>query len=138
MSPATRISEPGGQLPNSLPLERFLRQVRPLPIEARYTLVEQALVLLDSLYVHLRLKRAMHAVDPVQRLRLLQRRLEDLSDAQFQAELIATFRSLRDLHTIYQLPDPYRGNVATLGLLIERYHAGKDHKPHFLVTKMHS
>jgi Peptidase family S41 len=137
MSPAARISEPSGLLPGSVPRDRFLRQVQPLAMEARYTLVEQALLLLDSLYVHLRLKRAMHAVDPVQRLRLLQRRLEEMSDAQFQAELVATFRSLRDLHTTYQLPDPYRGNVATLGLLIERYFGGREHRPHFLVTRMH-
>jgi Peptidase family S41 len=137
MSPAARITEPNRELPNTEPLERFQRRVQPLATDDRYTLVEQALFLLDSLYVHLRLKRAMHAVDPVQRLRLLERRLETMSDAQFHGELVAIFRSLRDLHTTYQLPDPYRGNVATLGLLIERYYSGPTHRPRFLVTKLH-
>ena len=31
--------------------------------------------MIEQLYVHLPLKRAMHAVDPLQRLRLLDRRL---------------------------------------------------------------
>jgi hypothetical protein len=137
VSPAARISEPSRELPGTEPLERFLRRVRPLPIEARYALVEQALLLVDSLYVHLRLKRAMHAVDPVQRLRLLERRLDGLSDVQFHGELVAIFRSLRDLHTAYQLPDPFRGNVATLGLLIERYYGGRTHRQRFLVTRLH-
>jgi hypothetical protein len=37
-------------------------------------MVEQAIKLLEGFYVHLPLKRAMHAVDPLQSLRLLQRR----------------------------------------------------------------
>ena len=38
-------------------------------------IVEQALVLLEQNYVHLPLKMAMHAVNPVQRLRLLRTQL---------------------------------------------------------------
>jgi hypothetical protein len=38
-------------------------------------IAEQAIVLLESFYVHLPLKRAIHAVDPLQRLRLFQRRI---------------------------------------------------------------
>ena len=90
--------------------------------------------MLEDLYVHLPLKRAMHAVDPVQRLTLLERRMEALSELQFHAELAGVFRSLRDLHTVYQLPDPYRGQVATLGFLIESY-ADPDGTPHYLVTQ---
>ena len=41
--------------------------------EEREDIVEQALVLMEQLYVHLPLKRAMHAIDPVQRLKLLVR-----------------------------------------------------------------
>ena len=47
-----------------------------------------------------------------------------LSESQFHAELAGDRSAgLRDLHTVYQLPDPYRGHVATLGFLVERYHA---------------
>jgi hypothetical protein len=131
VSPARRIHEPAGELPESVPLDRFLAEAPPLEPEARYELVEQALALLEGIYVHLRLKRSMHAVDPVQRLRLLARRMDTMGDQQFHAELAAVFRSLRDLHTVYQLPDPFRGHVATLGFLVERY--GDDG---YLVTKV--
>jgi hypothetical protein len=135
MSPATRVSEPAAVLPNSLSLADFLAEIEPLAIADRYQLVEQAQVLLEGLYVHLPLKRAMYAIEPIQRLRLLARRLEPMSELQFHGELSGVFRSLRDLHTVYQLPHPYRGNVATLGFLVERYHdeAGA---AHYLVTKI--
>jgi hypothetical protein len=122
-------------LPNSVALADFLAAAPPFPLAARYQLVAQARVLLEGLYVHLPLKRAMHGIDPVQRLRLLERRLEPLSDLQFHTELAGIFRSLRDLHTLYELPDPYRGQVATLGFLVERYR-DPDETPHYLVTKV--
>ncbi|HEX6702320.1 MAG TPA: S41 family peptidase [Gaiellaceae bacterium] len=118
----------------AVPLADFLARVQPLSLASRYVLVAQAQAIIEGLYVHLRLKRAMHAVDPVQRLRLLARRLESMSDLQFHAELGGVFRSLRDLHTTYQLPDPYRGHVATLGFLVERYFDEAD-KPHYVISK---
>jgi hypothetical protein len=42
----------------------------------RKIIVEQALTLLERSYVHLPLKKAMHAVGPIQRLRLLLFRLD--------------------------------------------------------------
>ena len=135
MSPASRISEPADALPNSLSLADFLDQIEPLSVGDRFQLVEQAQLLLNGLYVHLPLKRSMYAIEPVQRLRLLARRLESMSDLQFQGELSSIFRSLRDLHTVYQLPSPYRGNVATLGFLVERYYDGGG-AAHYLVTKV--
>ena len=124
-------------LPGSRSLEDFLESVRPLQAEARYRLVGEARRLLEGAYVHLRLKQAMHAVDPIQRLRLLERRLASMSDREFHSELGGVFRGLRDLHTVYQLPDPYRGHVATLGFLVERYHAGRSDEPRYLVTRVH-
>jgi hypothetical protein len=100
---------------------------------ARRTLVDQAAILIDDLYVHLPLKQAMHAVDPLQRLRLLRHRLPRLSDAQFHAELLATFIGLRDLHTNYVLPAGYQG-FAFLGILVERYTA--DDGPRWIVTRV--
>ena len=134
MSPAHTINEPATALPDSVALADFLAGATPLASSDRYELVEQASLLLEGLYVHLPLKRSMHAIDPVQRLRLLERRLDTLSDLAFHAELTGVFTSLRDLHTVYQLPDPYRGHVATLGFLVERFH-GDDGARH-LVTKI--
>lgn len=98
----------------------------------RRTLVDQAEILLDGLYVHLPLKRAMHAVDPLQSLRLLRHRLPELSEPQFHAALQRIILGLRDLHTNYILPERYEG-FAFLGILVERcFDAGG---PHWIVTK---
>ncbi|MFD9903215.1 S41 family peptidase [Streptomyces sp. NPDC059063] len=131
------IRQPSRTLPDSIGLDAFMARVDtdPLPSADRYQLVAAARVLLEELYVHLPLKRAMHATDPVQRLRLLERRLQPLSELQFHAELTHIFRGLRDLHTVYQLPDPYRGHVATLGFLVERY-VDPDGTPHHIVSKI--
>lgn len=87
----------------------------------RARIVQQALVLLEGVYVHLPFKRAMHAIDPVQRLKLLAVRLDRLSDARFHAEMIGIFASLRDLHTQYLLPQPYSSLVAYLPFLPEEF-----------------
>ncbi len=112
-----------------------------LPIADRRRIVDQAIVILNDLYVHLPLKRAMHAVDPVQRLRLLRHRLGDPrvaapdSDIEFHNELTAVFTSLRDLHTHYVLPEPYRSLTAYLPFLVEQC-TEPDGTVRYLVTKV--
>lgn len=97
----------------------------------RLVIVDQALALISSLYVHLPMKRAMLGVDPEQALLALRNRVDDagladderldppLSDRAFQAQLVGILTSLCDLHTIYVAPKPYRRWVAFLPLLIE-------------------
>lgn len=107
------------------PLSDFLSRVSALTTEERKLVVEQAIVLLQDFYVHLPLKRAMHAVDPLQRLRLLQRRLErPISELAFHAQMTAIFTSLRDLHTNYVLPLPFAKVVAFLPFQIEECYEG--------------
>jgi cytosine/adenosine deaminase-related metal-dependent hydrolase len=111
-----------------------------LTLADRLLLVDQALVMIDQTYVHLVLKRAMHAIDPVQRLRLLRDRLSMLTEAtrgsevEFHREMCDIFTSLRDLHTNYLLPAPFRGRTAFLPFLLERYVDGG--REHFVVTKV--
>jgi hypothetical protein len=106
-------------------LKTFLRTWGELTLEERKTIVDQAILLLEQNYVHLPLKRAMHAVDPVQGLRLLRRRLNGFGEGdlppeiEFHDELSRIFNSLRDLHTVYRLPFPFRGRVAWLPFLVE-------------------
>ena len=50
-------------------LPQFLGEVGDLTLANKRALVEQALVLIEDNYVHLPLKAAMHAVEPVQRLK---------------------------------------------------------------------
>jgi Peptidase family S41 len=108
--------------------------------EDRLLIVEQALAMLEMSYIHLPQKRAMYAVDPVQRLRLLSYRIEQMSDEQlpddrlFHNEMIEIFNQVRDLHTNYILPAPNRFNTAYLPFLLEEYYEGQ--VSHFIVTRL--
>jgi C-terminal processing protease CtpA/Prc len=110
----------------SVPLHDFIAAAGNLTHAQRMTIVEQALVMLQDNYVHLPLKSAMHAVAPVQRLRLLHARMAQQDDATmdpertFHAELSEIFHSVRDLHTNYLLPSPFNGKIAYLPFQIER------------------
>ena len=46
----------------------------------------------------------MHAIDPLQALRLLRHRLADLTETEFHVQLQRIFLGLHDLHTNYILP----------------------------------
>jgi C-terminal processing protease CtpA/Prc len=111
-------------------LSTFLKTAdkkRTLSRKDRLRIVEQALLLLNMNYVHLPLKRAMHAVDPIQRLKLLRFRLLEMkedqlpSEMQFHQRMIEIFASTRDLHTMYLLPAPFKDYVAYLPFLIDQY-----------------
>lgn len=121
-------------------LRDFRREDVTLSRADRRRIVDQALVLIEQNYVHLPHKAAMHAVNPVQRLRLLRARLDGLdartlpSAASFHAEMSEIFHSLRDLHTNYLLPGPYRGRVAFLPFLVEEFF--EDGVARYLVTKV--
>jgi hypothetical protein len=90
---------------DSLPV--FLKTDGALTPEERQRIVQQALVLMEQNYVHLPLKKAMHAVEPLQRLRLLLRGLEETppgrlpAELEFHREMTEIFMSVRDLHTNY-------------------------------------
>lgn len=101
------------------------RATRPTGLSSaeKRTLVTTALELVERFYVHLPLKRAMYAVNPAQRLRLLARRLDAsdpaLTDRAFYDELLGTFAELRDLHTTFILPEPFRSTTAYLPFSVE-------------------
>ncbi len=99
----------------------FLETIGELTAPERRTIVNQALTLFDDVYVHLPLKRAMHAVDPVQNLKLLRRRLGKLTERQFHSAMITIFKSVRDLHTNYILPAPYNEHTAFVPFLMEEF-----------------
>ena len=119
-----------GQHSVTMSLSSFLRTFEKrgsLSRRDRLRIVEQALLLLNMNYVHLPLKRAMHAVDPIQRLKLLRFRLLEMKDSelptamQFHQRMMEIFASTRDLHTMYLLPAPFVDHVAYLPFLIEQY-----------------
>lgn len=111
-------------------LPTFLASVDKLTPEQRKIIVQQALVLIEQNYVHLPLKRAMHSIDPVQRLKLLLQSLQlapavaQPSEAEFHRELTEIFTSLHDLHTNYLLPAPFNQMTAFLPFIVEDYFDG--------------
>ncbi|NND75158.1 MAG: peptidase S41 [Ilumatobacter sp.] len=123
-----------GQVREMAAFREFVDSQQPLTNGERATLVDQAEILVRDLYVHLPLKRAMHAVDPEQRLRLLRQRSAGATDREFHSEFLEIITGLRDLHTNYVLPDPYRGQIAFLGVLLERYF--EDGQPRCMISKV--
>ncbi len=121
----------------STDIPAFLAQAGALSLRERRIVVDQALVLLQDNYAHLPLKEAMHAVSPVQALRLLRDRLGEAttdtmgSEFEFHAEMLRIFFSVRDLHTNYVLPPPFADRVAFVPFDIERYIDGG---PRYLVS----
>ncbi len=127
------------QFEGTTDLRTFLKTTGKLSIEDMILLVEQAQVLLEMFYVHMPLKRAMHAIDPIQRLRLLKYHLEQLPEGQevseirFHSAMTKIFTSLRDLHTNYLLPFPFNEKTASLPFLIEEYFEGGQRK--YIISK---
>ncbi|CAA6820865.1 MAG: Peptidase S41 [uncultured Thiotrichaceae bacterium] len=112
-----------------------------LSLADKRTLVDQASVLIEQVYAHLHLKEALYGINPVQRLTLLQYRLEDpqddvvQSELEFHRELLSIIHSMHDLHTNYVLPTPYRRLTAVLPFLVEEFFDDEEN-PHYIVTKL--
>src|SRR5882762_9204612 len=129
----------------TIPLSKFFETIKQkcnLSRRDRLRIVQQALLLLEMNYVHLPLKRAMHAIDPIQRLRLLNFRLMEAKDSDlqngmlFHRRMLEIFASTRDLHTIYLLPTPFRDQIAFLPFLIEQYFEQNGKVEKFLVSRV--
>ncbi len=116
-------------------LDEFLSTAGELSAEDRRSIVDKAQFLLEDIYVHLPLKRAMHAIDPVQKLKLLRRKVNALTERQFHNEMIEIFKSLRDLHTNYILPDPYRVHTAFLPFMMEEFYDDQNNR-RYIVSRM--
>jgi C-terminal processing protease CtpA/Prc len=123
-----------GHIGGTQTLAEFLATTSPLTETERAELVDQALVMIEQIYVHLGLKRAMHAIDPVQRLKLLRQRLAAYDDREFHDEMIAIYTHLRDLHTNYILPNPYQSRIAALPFRIEEF--TESGKRQYVVTQV--
>jgi len=123
----------------TIPLLDLKKRPARLTRRDRLTVVDQAIRLLEESYVHLPQKRAMYGVDPPQRLKVLRHHIERMpklpDDLTFHSEMLEIFNQLRDLHTNYLLPRPYRDRVACLPFDMEEYFDGDPkNPPHFMVT----
>jgi hypothetical protein len=122
MSRADTKSAVNTQIGQRVKLADYRATVRPLTTVEREELIGQALDVLERVYAHLPLKRALHANDPVQSLRLLRLRHPGLDERAFQSALMDVFLGLRDLHTNYVLPAGYRGKFAFLPFRVEEFY----------------
>ena len=109
-------------------------QREPLSQGERNDIITMFTDLLDGLYVHLPLKRAMYGIDPVQQLRRLHERARLMSDDAFHREIAGILTNLRDAHTAYVAPSPLAGAAARLPFLVEQF--GPDTAPRFIVSKV--
>ena len=122
-------------------LSEFRSTTGGLTIDVQKTIVEMAIRVLEEVYVHLPLKIAMYGINPVRKLKILQHKLEENnannSDQElgFHQEMLDIFTSLRDLHTNYDLPEPYSKCVAILPFRIQSMIV-KDSKQHTNTEKV--
>lgn len=126
-------------------LNEFRSTTGILTLDVQKTIVEMAIRVIEDVYVHLPLKIAMYAVNPIGRLKILQRKLERNTtdnpnqELSFHEEMLNIFTSLRDLHTNYYLPEPFSRCVAILpfriqSTVVEDSEHGENTKRIFIVT----
>lgn len=135
-------NDPDGLWSSDIELGKFLNEAEAttLLLPEMLLIVDQALLLLEMFYVHMPTKRAMHATDPIQRLKLLKYQLDQMSEEQkmsqisFHSEMTRIFTSTRDRHTNYFLPQPYYDKIAFLPFQIEEYFESKLRK--YIVSKL--
>jgi len=114
----------GENLGQRVPLADYRSTVIDPTKQERDLLLDQAQVMLEQVYAHLPLKRAMYGIDPIQRLRLLELHQGSLKERDFQSGLIDIFVGLRDLHTNYILPGGYQEKFAFLPFRAEEFYEG--------------
>lgn len=144
IDPAAPVAPAGEQPPAGDKTLRTFRETveGTLTQQDRILIVDQAIQMLDNFYVHRPLKEAIHAVRPIQRLRVLQRRLQqeanipagEQDELTFHNTLTQIFYSVRDLHTSYQLPRPYRDYIAYLPFEVAPFYENEQRR--YLVTRV--
>ena len=101
--------------------------------------IDQAIRVLEMTYVHLAQKTALYAANPIRGLQVIKQELHaglysNDSELDFHERIMAVFNSVRDLHTMYQLPAPFKDKVAFLPFFVEQYHDAEG--PKFMVSKI--
>lgn len=142
--PTAPIAPAGEQPPaNDKTLRTFRETVEgTLTQQDRILIVDQAIQMLDNFYVHRPFKEAIHGVRPIQRLQVLRRRLQqeanipasEQDELMFHNTLMQIFYSVRDLHTSYQLPRPYRDYIAYLPFEVAPFY--ENDRRRYLVTRV--
>lgn len=89
----------------------------------RQTILDQATLIFDHLYPHMPFKTDIynfcHPSDYIRQQ--IQPGVQTLGELDFHTRMITAFSLVRDAHTLYGLPSPYRGAVAFLPFQIRPY-----------------
>ncbi len=128
----------GGQFDYVVTLANFRKTQGYMNMGDKVNVIEQAICILEMAYVHLAQKTALYAANPIMRLQVIKQELlaglyENDGELDFHERIIEVFNSVRDLHTMYQLPMPYKDKVAFLPFFVEQYH--DDEEPRFIASK---
>ena len=100
----------------------------------RLDIIDAWVQVLDGIYAHLPLKRALYGFDPIRALEHLRQHVPALTDLQFHRELTSLINRLRDAHTQYSGPQHMTGAIATLPFLVEAWGPADD--CHYVVSKV--
>src|SRR6478735_7975833 len=102
----------------------------------RLSVLDAWVQVLDGVYAHLPLKRALYGYDPIRAIEHLRQQVPALNDLQFHRELATLINRLRDAHTQYKGPKSLEGVVASLPFLVEAYGPADD--PRYVVSKVNA
>jgi Peptidase family S41 len=115
-------------------LQEFPAGVGELNWGERLSVLDAWVQVLDGVYAHLPLKRALYGYDPIRAIEHLRQQVPALNDLQFHRELAMLINRLRDAHTQYKGPQTLEGVVASLPFLVEAYGPADD--PRYVVSKV--
>jgi hypothetical protein len=135
-SEADQFGVPGLQVK---PVTEFLQQTEQhrTSVGDRQVIAQQAIVMFDHLYPHMPFKAEIYGLEhPSAYLRReVLPPLAELSEIDFQTRMIEAFSLVRDAHTLYGLPAPYRAAVAFLPFQLRPY-LDPEHGWRFVVTSV--
>lgn len=101
------------------PLSTFLERQGHVGGEVSEAILEQAMALLEQVYVHLPAAR-LSGVDPIEQLHALRRQCPQ-GGRGFYPELLSIFTRLGDRHTRCILPEPFASRLAFLPLRVGEF-----------------
>jgi hypothetical protein len=101
------------------------RSDRLIDAASRNAIVTVATELLQDFYVHLEMKRAGTALDPLKNLESVSAIARLMpTDREFHDRILDVFATLHDRHTLYSVPPPYRDRIAVLPFRVQRIGGG--------------
>jgi hypothetical protein len=104
-------------------VESYLPQITKLSRAKRELILDQAELLFRDLYCHRPFKEKKYpGARPLEKLAAIRQKFdESVSDADFHLSALRAFACVRDSHTVYGMPHPFRGAVAFLPFELRGY-----------------